>query len=459
MKKLLTIFTLCLAATLGGCTQAPKPQPRPLALVQVETVEKNSVGAPVSTYSASIDAYSRVQLTFRGQGYITSIHLVKEPDGSTRLVDQGDEVTAGTVLACLRPADFQNLVNSAQSQMDRTVAGVQQSKSQVLQAQAAEVSARAAVKQAEAAEGEARAQVAAAQADYDNNRANYDRAVNLLASESMAQSDYDSAKAACDSSKARLDQTKQQIYAAQAQLRSVRAKVGEAVSSVGMSVAALNSQKAAVLGSQSQLDQAKLNYSDAFLKAPFSGVILDRNVELGTQVTPGTVAFEIVALDTVKVTFGVPDMVVNHLRIGQKVDVICDALPGKLFHGRILTLAAGADPKERTFQVVVKLANTNHLLRVGMIASLDLTTTNRKAMVELSIPLSSIVEDPNNPGQYCVYIVEGQGNNLMARLRRIKTGEAIGDRITIKEGISHGDRVVTSGLQLIKDGDPIKIGD
>lgn len=459
MKKLIAFFAICLAAASGGCTQAPKPQPRPLALVQVETAEKSSVGAPTSTYSASIDAYSRVQLTFRGQGYITSIHLVKEPDGSTRLVDQGDEVTAGTVLACLRPADFQNQVNSAQSQMDRTVAGVQQSRSQVLQAQAAEVSARAAVKQAEAAEGEARAQMAAAQADYDKNRVNFDRAANLLASESMSQADYDSAVAACDSSKARLDQANQQIASALAQVRSVRAKVGEAASAVGMAVAALNSQKAAVLGAQSQLDQAKLNYSDAFLKAPFSGVILNRNVELGTQVTPGTVAFEIVALDAVKVTFGVPDMVVSHLRIGQKVDIICDPFPSKLFHGRILTLAAGADPKERTFQVVVKLANPDHLLRVGMIASLNLTTTNRKAVAELSIPLSSIVEDPKNPGQYCVYIVEGQGSSLLARLRRIKAGEAVGDRITVKEGLSNGDRVVTSGLQLIKDGDPIKIGE
>jgi multidrug efflux system membrane fusion protein len=459
MKKLIAFLAICLAAIPAGCTRGDKPLPRPPSLVQVETIEKSSIGTAASAFSANIDAYSRVQLAFRAQGYITSIHTVKEPDGSTRPVDQGDEVAAGTVLAAIRPADFQNQVDNAQSQMDRTVAAVEQSKAQVLQAKAAEVSARAAVKQAEAAEGEARAQIDAAQADFDKNKLNYDRAVNLLASESMAQSDYDSAKAAFESSKARLEQARQQVSAAQAQLRSTRAKVGEAASAVVMAVASMNSQKAAVLGSRSQLDQAKLNYSDAFLKAPFNGVVMTRNVELGSQVSPGTTAFEMVALDIVKVTFGVPDTLVNRLKIGQKLDITCDAVPGRLFQGRIMTLAAAADPKERTFQVVVKLVNPEHKLRVGMIASLKLSASSGSAVEELTVPLSALVQDPKNTSRYCVYVVEGRNDDLLVRLRPIKAGEAVGNRITIKEGLTPGERVVYSGVQLLKDGDPVKIGE
>lgn len=464
---------LCSILCLTGCGNKEQSPTRQPALVEVKTVEKAMSGGKSDVYSASVEPYSKVQLSFRGRGYVTYIHRVREKDGDIHFADPGDTITAGTVLATLRTQDFKNQVQGAESQYGKSVAAVKGAEAQVMQTMAMVDTALATEKQAEAGVKAACAMQAGAQdsieqakAQFERNSLEYDRARALLASDSMARAEYDAVNAAYKSSKAQLDGARDQYNAAIAQVRDAKAKlqaakarVAEAESGVHKAAAGVDASKADVRGADAQLSQAQLDYDDSFLRSPITGVILSRNIELGNQVQPGIVAFEMADIDTVKITFGVPDIVVNKLRLGQEVDVICDAVPGTLYKGYIMTLSAGADQKERSFKVVVKVKNKAHRLLVGMIASLKLTTDDQVSREELMIPLSAIVRDAAKPDTFSVFIVEGKGASLTARLREIETGEAIGNQIIVKNGLVSGDQIITAGANLVKDGDPVKIGE
>jgi len=473
MRYAITVIVLCSVLSLTGCGKKEQSPIRHPALVEVKKVEKTLSGGKVDVYSASVEPYSKVQLSFRGRGYVSFIHRVRERDGDIHFADPGDIITAGTVLATLRTKDFENQVQSAESQYGKSVAAVKSAEAQVMQtkamvdtALAAEKQAEAGVKAACAIQAGAQCSIEQAKAQFERNSLEYDRARALLASDSMARAEYDTVNAAYKSSRAQLDGAREQynsavaqVHDAKARLQAARARVAEAESGVRKADAGVDASKADILGADAQLAQAQLDYDDSFLRSPITGVILSRNIELASQVQPGVVAFEMADIDTVKITFGVPDIVVNKLRLGQEVEVTCDAVPNIIYKGYIMTISAGADQKERSFKVVVKVKNKAHRLLVGMIASLKLTTDGRASREELMIPLSAIVRDAAKPDKFSVFIVEDKGASITACLREIETGEAVGNQIIVKNGLVSGDRIITAGTNLVKDGDPVKIGE
>jgi RND family efflux transporter MFP subunit len=473
MRNAITAFILCMMISISGCGGGEKSQTRHPALVEVQTVEKVKAGGRYEVYSASVEPYSKVQLSFRGRGYVTFIHRVREIDGDVHFADPGDTITAGTVLATLRTQDFENQLQGAESQHGKSVAAVKGAEARVLQAKAMVDSSLAARKQAEAGvmaaiamKAEAKDGIEQAKAQFDRNSLDYERAKALLASDSMTKADYDTVNAAYKSSKAQLEAAGEKLNEASAQLREARAKlqaasarIAEAESGVLQAGAGVDSSKADELGASAQLNQAQLDLDDSYLRSPITGVILSRNIEPGNQIQPGMVAFEMADIDLVKITFGVPDIVVNKLKLGQEVDVTCEAVPGNIYKGSIMTLSAGADQKERSFKVVVKVKNRAHRLLVGMIASLKLKTDSPASREELMIPLSALVRDSSGHDRFSVFVVEGKESSLTARLRSVETGEAIGNQIVIKSGLAAGERFITTGTNLVKDGDPVKIGD
>ena len=77
-----------------------------------------------------------------------------------------------------------------------------------------------------------------------------------------------------------------------------------------------------------------------------------------------------------KIVVGVPDTVVRSVKLGQPVDVAIDAFPDRTFHARISRMASAADTITRNFEVEVAIPNRDHLLKVGMIGSLQLANAD-----------------------------------------------------------------------------------
>jgi RND family efflux transporter MFP subunit len=144
------------------------------------------------------------------------------------------------------------------------------------------------------------------------------------------------------------------------------------------------------------------------------------------------------------------------LKLGQPVEVSVDAFPNRTFHARISRMASAADPTTRNFEIEVAIPNRDHLLKAGMIGSLQLTSAgNVKQEASVLIPLSSIVQSPD--GKYGVFVVSPSGTGELARLRTVEIGAVNGSDITVVSGLTTGDRIITEGANLLKDGQRVEV--
>jgi RND family efflux transporter MFP subunit len=260
---------------------------------------------------------------------------------------------------------------------------------------------------------QAKAQLARAQADNEKAKLTWDRVSALYASQSATKPDYDSA---------------------QTQLASTTASVS---------------------GAQAQLSEANVALAYCSLRAPFNGWIVSRNVDLGTLVGPATNGFTLADTQSVKAVFGVPDISMNRVRLGQHLSIVTDALP-QPFAGRVSAISPAADPKSRVFSVEVTIPNPHDRLKSGMIASLALEGAQLPQSV-LAIPLSAVVRNPGSANGFAVLIAEGGGDTSTARLRAIELGEIYGNMIAAKGGLNAGESVITTGAGIVKNGDKVRI--
>src|ERR1700722_4287172 len=260
---------------------------------------------------------------------------------------------------------------------------------------------------------QAKAQLARAQAELDKAKLSFDRVSALYASQSATKPDYDSA---------------------QAQLASTTASVS---------------------GAQAELNQANVALAYCSLQAPFNGWIVNRNIDLGTLVGPATNGFTLADTHSVKAVFGVPDISISRVRLGQSLAITTDAFPTP-FAGRVSAISPAADPKSRVFSVEVTIANPHDRLKSGMIASLALDGAQLPQSV-LAVPLAAIIRDPDRGNNFAVMIADGGGDTQTAHLRAVELGDIYGNMIAAKGGLNPGESVITSGVGLIKNGDKVRI--
>jgi RND family efflux transporter MFP subunit len=210
---------------------------------------------------------------------------------------------------------------------------------------------------------------------------------------------------------------------------------------------------AAVNQATAARQQAQLALDDADLRAPFSGYIIARNIELGNLPSAGTVAFTIADTRAVKVSFGVPEYVVKGLRLGQEFTIRQQETP-KEYRGRVTSIAASANEKNRVFPIEVTVSNKKGLLKPGMIVSISLTDV-RKPPVPM-IPLSAVVADPSASGHYAVFVAREEAGKWVAQTRDVTLGETHENSVAVN-GVKPGEKVVVIGAAHLKNGDPIQI--
>ncbi len=209
---------------------------------------------------------------------------------------------------------------------------------------------------------------------------------------------------------------------------------------------------------QAQHDQAAQALSDCSLRAPLDGYVLRRSVEVGTLVAAGTPAFSVGDLRSVKVVFGVPDVLVGSMKLGAPQGVAVEAVPGAAFWGHITRVAPSADATSRVFEVEVTIPNVEGRLKSGMIASLEVVgaAASTGAIAPL-VPLNAVVRPPGEASGYAVFVVEGGNSGPVARLRRIELGDVTGNLIRVTRGLQGGEHVIVRGATLAVDSQDVRL--
>jgi len=248
-----------------------------------------------------------------------------------------------------------------------------------------------------------------------------------------------------------------QVADADATLRQARAdyeRASQLYENRSISKAEYDAAYARYTAGQARRSQAATSMGDATLRAPIDGVILRRTVEVGSLAGPAVPAFGIADLRVVKVVFGVPDVVVARLKLGQTLPILAEALPGARLEGRITRISASADPGSRVFEVEAALPNPAGRLKVGMLATLHLGNETENAGV--FVPLAAVVRPAGDTAGYAVYVV-ADSSTARASLRRVQLGELSGNRIAVREGLRLGEQVLVRGATIVADGQAVII--
>jgi multidrug efflux system membrane fusion protein len=200
--------------------------------------------------------------------------------------------------------------------------------------------------------------------------------------------------------------------------------------------------------------QAAISLADATLRSPIDGVILRRAIEVGSLAGPSTPAFTIADTRIVKVVFGVPDVVVAGLKLGERLAIQAEAIPGEVLPGQITRISPSADPNSRVFEVEAALPNPDGRMKVGMLATLRLGDGAPDAGV--FVPLASVVRPAGDSTGYAVYVV-GDSATPTAKLRRVTLGDVSGNQIAVREGLKKGEKVIVRGATIVGDGQTVRV--
>ncbi|CQR75194.1 Multidrug resistance protein MdtE precursor [Sporomusa ovata DSM 2662] len=191
----------------------------------------------------------------------------------------------------------------------------------------------------------------------------------------------------------------------------------------------------------------QLDYS--LLRADKPGVVSGITAEIGQVVSAGQPVLTIVQDGEREVEINVPENRIEELRKAQQLKVTFWALSNVILDGKVREIAPMADPVTRTYKVRISLLNPPPEMKLGMTAAVSLSDSTTQPMA--TIPLAAIYQNGDTP---CVWVVADE----MVTLRPIKTGKFGNGTIQVVAGLRQGDRIVTSGVHKLNEGQKVKLG-
>jgi multidrug efflux system membrane fusion protein len=197
------------------------------------------------------------------------------------------------------------------------------------------------------------------------------------------------------------------------------------------------------------LDQAKLNLHDAYVRAPFSGIIQTRTVQTGQYIQVGTVMATLVRRDPLLLRFKVPERDAARLSVGKAADFKVRESEQQ-FSSNIVHVAASADETSRMVDITAEIIDAdNRLLRPG-------------AFAEISVPVSIVQTAPVIPQTavrpsergFLAYVVENNAAVERVLMLGMRTAEGL---VEVLSGLSPGEQLVIRGAEALRDGVPVRL--
>lgn len=359
-----------------GVIIIPPDSPK-LAQIRVEPIKLEAMPAGEVTAPGKVEVnpnrISRVPLPVAGR--VTRV-----------LVKLGDAVAAGQPLLMLESPEA-NAATTACRQSE------------------------SAVTQANAALSQANAALVKAQADYD-------RAADLFAHDSIARKEVINADSALKQSKAAVELAQAGVEQAEA----ARAQALKALELLGIKPGDAKPQ--------------------VIVRAPLAGKVLEIGIVAGEYRNDTTAPVLTIAdLRAVWMTSDVPENSIRLISVGESVDITLDAYPDQTFNGRVARIADTLDPKTRTVKVTIELNNARGRLKPEMFGRIRHSEGLRATP---ALPSCAIVQDG---GKNIIYVEQGKGR---FEAREVVTGRRSGGLAPIVSGARPGERVVVDGVMLLR---------
>ena len=210
----------------------------------------------------------------------------------------------------------------------------------------------------------------------------------------------------------------------------------------------LDDAEAMVETSKAQMDTAALNVERCSINAPISGILNKIHIEAGDYLNIAASVADIIQIDKVKVSVGIPESDVNAIRAVDSFEVRIDALDGRVFQAKKHFLSSSTNSLARLYELVVTIPNPNGEILPDMFARVEIV----KKTVEnaVSLPIFSIITIDND---HIAYVVKDE----VAHSRKVELGMQEGWKVQVTEGIAPDDQVVVVGQRSVNDGQKVNV--
>jgi membrane fusion protein, multidrug efflux system len=293
----------------------------------------------------------------------------------------------------------------------------------------------------------------------------------------IAQLRQDEFQARLKTVQGQLDQARSQLRAAESRLANAKSESesysrlveSSAVSRSDYDLAETTSrvaqenqsaQEAAVRALEGRLVEANLQLGDSAVRAPYDGVVAQRLVDEGQNITPNSPVVRFQNVDEINIVVDVPESFMaadsRAAAIQQSVAEFSTS-PGRQFPVRLREVTQVADPRTQIFQVrFTTKAPPGVTVLPGMTATVTITSRgDRGSSNRIFVPISAVAK--LDAGEQVVWIL---GSDQTVHRRPVKMGGPTGDRIEVVEGLHPGDRIVVAGAAFLREGMKVRdLGD
>ena len=215
--------------------------------------------------------------------------------------------------------------------------------------------------------------------------------------------------------------------------------------------------------SKSDLDAIELAYNVAktqvdnlmentILRSPIDGVVTARNYDAGDLYGMSAPIYTVEQIVPVKLLVGISESDYTKVKKGDAIEITADAIPGKVFYGKVEKIYPTIDPATRTFTVEVVVDNKYKTLRPGMFARVVVNFGSNNNVV---VPDVAVVKQQGS-GERFAYVLNEDGT---VTYQKVVLGRRMGAEYEVLEGLQDGAKIVTGGQIRLKDGVKVTVNE
>lgn len=193
------------------------------------------------------------------------------------------------------------------------------------------------------------------------------------------------------------------------------------------------------------------------IRAPFSGILGIRKVNLGQYLAAGDAVVPLQSLNPIYVNVGLPQQSVGQVRVGRNLRITSDDLPSQVFTGRVNAIDSVVDQATRNIQVQATLANPEGKLRPGMFVQVEVVLGASRPVIAL--PASAISFAPYGDSVFIITDLKDQKGQIYRGVRQqfVKVEGSRGDQVAVVSGVNPGEEVVSSGVFKLRNGAAVQV--
>jgi membrane fusion protein (multidrug efflux system) len=206
------------------------------------------------------------------------------------------------------------------------------------------------------------------------------------------------------------------------------------------------------------VDQTRATIARKTIRAPFSGVLGIRQVNLGQYLAAGDPIVPLQSLDPIYVNFNVPQEAANEVQLGRTVKISASQMPGSGFTGRVTALNSVVDSSTRNIMIQATVANPQRKLRPGMYVDVQASTGEDRQVI--SLPATAVNYAPYGDSVFVVTDMKDPKTGKSykgARQQFVKVERSRGDQVAVVSGLNPGEEVVTGGVFKLRPNAAVQV--